>query len=327
LTIFFSIGLLLLTIIQHSGNPEQAGLDHFIFGKAASLVFEDVIVFGTLAIFCCLVVIALFKELRLLSFDNAFAQALGLPIRRLEIVLTTLTVLAVITGIQAVGVVLMGALLITPASSARYWTERVEIMLILSAIFGAFSGVAGAFISYIAPSMPTGPWIVVVLTTIFLVSVLFAPRRGIAGKKFRQIQAQRRTLHENILKALFHLGELRNDFTLYVSLEEIQQKRSMNTSHLRRGLRKLQREGYIDKNSASSGFRLTTEGLRRGKRIARLHRLWEVYLVEIVHLQQDHVHDDAESIEHILTPEIEAELETLLKNPTYDPHQRTIPRR
>ena len=156
LSVFFGIGILLLTVIQKSGNAAQTGLQSFLFGKAAALVGQDLYVFGVVAIILILTVALFFKELKLIAFDEGFAHAIGMPVKALNLLLTTLTVMAVVTGIQAVGVVLMAAMLITPAAAARFWTNRVYKMTILAALFGAFSGLAGAFVSYTAPTMPTG---------------------------------------------------------------------------------------------------------------------------------------------------------------------------
>ena len=166
LSVFFGVGILLLTNIQHGGNAAQSGLDSFLFGKAAALLPSDVRAFGFLSILLLLVVAFLYKELKILCFDKEYALLLGLPVRALELTLTTLTVLAVVVGIQAVGVVLMAAMLISPAAAARFWTDRLSVMLILATVFGVFSGITGAFISYTAPNMPTGPWVVIVISCI-----------------------------------------------------------------------------------------------------------------------------------------------------------------
>ena len=139
LSVFFGLGILLLTRVQHSGNASQTGLDAFLFGQAASLIERDVIVFGATSLLLLLVIFLLFKELRITSFDPDFAAALGMPTRGIEMVMTTLLVLSVIVGIQAVGVVLMAAMLITPAAAARYWTDRLPVMILLATLFGVLA--------------------------------------------------------------------------------------------------------------------------------------------------------------------------------------------
>jgi len=323
LSVFFGIGIFLLTIIQKSGNAAQTGLDQFLFGKAASLVGQDLVVFTIISVLLICAVILLFKEFTILAFDQDFASTLGLPVKGIELVLTTLTVLAVVVGIQAVGVVLMAAMLITPAAAARFWTDRIQVMVWLSAIFGAFSGLSGAYISYIAPSMPTGPWIVVFVSTIAFASFFLAPRKGIIYRIRNQFRIKRQINDENILKALYHLGEQEQSFFEKRTVNQILDKRVFDPKTLKAGLKRLKRQGFL-KNVNGSWF-FTRAGRDKGQRVVKLHRLWELYLTEYLRIAPDHVHDDADTIEHILTPELEARLEKLLDYPTTDPHRSEIP--
>ncbi|MEP3390433.1 MAG: iron chelate uptake ABC transporter family permease subunit [Reichenbachiella sp.] len=323
LSVFFGVGILLLTMIQHSGNAAQTGLDSFLFGKAAALVGDDLVIFSVISICLLLGVILLYKEFALISFDEDFAKSIGFPVKRLELALTTLTVLAVVTGIQAVGVVLMAAMLITPAAAARFWTNKLSIMLLLAAIFGAFSGVSGAYISYVAPSMPTGPWIVMVISMIALTSFFIAPEKGILYKLIRQSKIKKRILTENILKLFYQLGEMDSNFEEQRNIEQIQAKRPIRTPALLTGLNRLSQQGFLKHHKGS--WQLTDQGQKKGQRIVKLHRLWEVYLTKYLRIAPDHVHEDADNIEHILTPELEARLEALLQYPTSDPHESVIP--
>ncbi|UII30737.1 metal ABC transporter permease [Fulvivirga ulvae] len=325
LSVFFGIGIFMLTIIQKSGNAAQTGLDQILFGKAASLVGNDLIAFAVIAAILIVSVWFFFKEFTLLAFDEDFASTIGLPVRGIELLLTTLTVLAVVIGIQAVGVVLMAAMLITPAAAARFWTEKITTMVWLAAIFGAFSGLAGAYISYVAPSMPTGPWIVVVISTIAFVSFFMAPKRGILYRLNNQRRIKKQINDENILKALYQLGEEEKNFFEKRTMAEILTKRKFVPAALKTGLRRLKREGYLKNQNGYWSF--TKAGKHKGQRTVKLHRLWELYLTQYLHIAPDHVHDDADTIEHILTPELEARLEKLLNYPTLDPHQSEIPYR
>ncbi|MEP2772215.1 MAG: iron chelate uptake ABC transporter family permease subunit [Fulvivirga sp.] len=325
LSVFFGIGIFMLTIIQKSGNAAQTGLDQFLFGKAASLVGQDLIAFAVIAVILISAVIFLFKEFTILAFDEDYASTLGLPVRAIELVLTTLTVLAVVVGIQAVGVVLMAAMLITPAAAARFWTEKIQVMVLLAAIFGAFSGLSGAYISYIAPSMPTGPWIVIVVSTIAFISFFMAPRRGIVYRMRNQRKIKKQINDENILKALYHLGEEEKNYFEKRTIEEILQKRVFHPASLKIGLKRLKRQGYI--HNSNGYWYFSKAGRDKGQRVVKLHRLWELYLTEYLRIAPDHVHDDADTIEHILTPELEARLEKLLDYPTVDPHSSEIPYR
>ncbi len=323
LSVFFGVGILLMTYIQQTGNASQSGLDTFLFGKAAALIGKDLVAFSLMAIIVLLVVFLFFKEFKLISFDPHFAKVIGLPIRRMEFLLTSITVLAVVTGIQAVGVVLMAAMLITPAAAARFWTNQLHKMILFAAIFGAFSGVSGAFISYSAPSMPTGPWMVMVLSIIALFSFFFAPGKGILIRQFRRLAIQRQLLEENLLKAFYRLGENTGDFFDKVDENDLSLVRNFPPSQLAKGLKKLRQNGYINKDQKF--WYLTNDGYEKGKRITRLHRLWELYLTKYLRIAPDHVHEDADTIEHVITPELERQLEKLLNYPTADPHKSAIP--
>lgn len=323
LSVFFGFGVLLLTVIQKSGNAAQSGLDHFLFGKAASLVGQDLVVFGIVAVLLLVMVYLFFKEFSLLAFDKDFAVSIGLPVKTIQLILTSLVVLAVVIGIQAVGVVLMAAMLITPAAAARFWTDKINTMIFLACIFGAFSGLAGAYISFIAPAMPTGPWIVIVISTLALLSFFLAPKKGIITRFISQRKVRLMMQEENVLKALYHLGEADKDFFKQRGVVAITQKRHFDLTMLENTLQRLLRQGYLTKSGSS--WQLTKEGKEKGQRIVKLHRLWELYLTTYLRIAPDHVHDDAETIEHFLTPELEAMLEEKLNYPKFDPHEEKIP--
>lgn len=191
LTVFFGIGIMLLTYIQHTGAASQSGLDKFLFGQAATLVQEQVVTMAVLGGGALLLVGLLFKELKLITFDPAFAATIGLPVQRLSVLLTSLIVVAVLIGLQTVGVVLMAAMLIAPAAAARQWTDRLSLMLGLSALFGALSGVSGALLSVSDTQLPTGPMVILSATAIVIVSLLFGSARGLVWEAWRNRRRRR----------------------------------------------------------------------------------------------------------------------------------------
>ena len=324
LTVFFGFGIVLLTFIQHSGNSSQSGLDSFIFGKAAALVGNDLIAFSVIALLLIVSIVNFFKEFTLVSFDEPYAVALGLPVGKLELLLTTLTVLAVVTGITAVGVVLMAAMLITPAAAARFWTNDLRKMMILSALFGAVSGLLGAYISFVAPSMPTGPWMVVVSSFIAFFSFFFAPKVGIVSRSRMQKSRGNIMLEENILKVFYQQGEEKNDFGLGFTVDELLSSRPMRREILEKALRRLSRKDLLIKEN--DVWYLSEDGISKSAKVVRLHRLWELYLTKYADMAPENVHENAELIEHIITPELEMELERQLGFPEKDPHDSIIPR-
>lgn len=199
LSVLFGFGLLLLTMVQKQGNANQAGLDSFLFGQAATLLQRDVILMAVAGFFSLLLVAVLWKECKLLCFDKDYALSLGFNTKALNIVLTCLIVVAIVLGLQTVGVVLMSAMLIAPAAAARQWTNRLSVMVVLSGLFGALSGLIGTAISALYDNLATGPVIVLIASTVVLISFVFAPQRGLLARKIqhhrnRKDLSQRKTL-------------------------------------------------------------------------------------------------------------------------------------
>ena len=206
LSVFFGFGLVLLTFIQKRPNASQAGLETFLFGQAATLLVENVVTMVVLGALALAVLVLLWKEFKLLSFDRAYAASLGFPVRFLEIVLTTLIVVAIVIGLQTVGVVLMSAMIVAPAAAARQWTDRLGVMVLLSGLFGAIAGVGGAMLSSSAANLPTGPTIVLVVTVIVVISMTLAPNRGLFWRWARQRSNRRNLEVERVLLSLYELA-------------------------------------------------------------------------------------------------------------------------
>lgn len=186
LSVFFGIGIVLLTFIQRSEDAAQAGLDRYLFGQAATLLEEHVVTMTVLGAAALIVLGLLYKEFKVLTFDPTFAASIGLPAGRLNVILMSLVVVAIVIGLQTVGVVLMAALLVGPAAAARQWTQRLSGMIVVAGLIGAASGVAGAMISMSAERIPTGPMIILSLTVLVAVSLLFGRSRGLFWEWLRQ---------------------------------------------------------------------------------------------------------------------------------------------
>jgi manganese/zinc/iron transport system permease protein len=202
LSVFFGFGLMLLTFAQRLPDATQAGLDKFLFGQAATLLQSDVVTMSIIAMIALGVLAVFWKEFKLISFDTEFAASLGFPVRALDVVLITLLVVAIVIGLQTVGVVLMSAMIVAPAAAARQWTDKLHVMVILSGLFGALAGVSGTLISGSLERLPTGPIIVVCVSLIFLFSMLFATNRGLVWNWIRS----RRNSHK--LRAQAVLADL-----------------------------------------------------------------------------------------------------------------------
>ncbi|MDZ4764464.1 MAG: iron chelate uptake ABC transporter family permease subunit [Chloroflexota bacterium] len=194
LATFFGTGYVLLSLIQSSAGAGQAGLDKYLFGSAASLIERDVQTIAVLSIVALSVLGWFYKEFKLLAFDGEFLASLGFPRRRLELLLTSLTVIVVVVGLQIVGVILMVAMLIAPAAAARQWTNRLSAMIGISMFVGAAAGVIGAVVSALEANTPTGPAIVLALTAMVIFSFAFGAERGLVWNALRARRNRRTAL-------------------------------------------------------------------------------------------------------------------------------------
>lgn len=192
LAVFFGFGLILLTIVQKIPNARQSGLEGFIYGSASAMLERDLNIIFICGAVLLTIVFLMWKEFKGISFDPLYMQTIGFNSRKIDVLLTFLVVIAVVIGLQTVGVILMSALLICPAVSARQWTDKLSKMVILSAFFGALSGFLGVLCSSLIKSMPTGPCIVVFSTFIAFYSILFAKNRGILYKLHQNKKMKKR---------------------------------------------------------------------------------------------------------------------------------------
>lgn len=321
LSVFFGVGILLLTNIQHSGIASQSGLDRFIFGSASSMNASDIRLFSVIGLVIFILIAVFLRGLKMLSFDEEYAKSIGFPVQLIKLVLSVATVTTVAMGVQAVGVVLMSALMITPGATARFWTNDIRKLLVLAVILSGIAGVLGSAISYVGNGMPTGPWIVVVISVFAILSALLGTKRGWIKKLLNDRSNSMKILEENVMKLFFHLGV--EDGKMSFSMADVQSKTRLSLSSLKTGLRRLRRKGYL--SVKRSTVELSEEGASKSREIVRKHRLWELYLSKYMHLKEDHVHDDAEGIEHIIDEDIERELAKELGYPSIDPHDKEIP--
>ncbi len=206
LSVFFGGGLVLLTYIQKIPNANQAGLEKFIFGQASTVLLRDVKVIAIVGIVLLIIVALFWKEFKLVSFDKDFAESLGFDTKKITTLLFVLIVTSIIMGLQTVGVILMSAMLIAPAVAARQWTDKLHVMVVLSAIFAAIAGVTGTIISSVVSKLPTGPMIVIIISFIVIISLAIAPNRGLVWRHLSNRKNQRVISEDQVLVNLYHLA-------------------------------------------------------------------------------------------------------------------------
>ena len=265
LSVFFGIGLLILTAIQKLPSAQQAGLDTYLFGQASTLVQRDVVTMAILGGLTLVATALLWKEFKLLSFDPEFARSIQLPIRVLDVAMTVLLVVAIVIGLQTVGVVLMSAMLIAPAAAARQWTDRLGFMMVLSMGAGAVAGVSGALVSATGARLPTGPTIVLCVSAIVVFSMALAPNRGLVWGTVRRYRKSLQLGREALLVDLFALA-LQHTERTHAHNETALALMRPDSGSPRRKLRRLEETGLVERVEASL-WRLTDDGVTVARRL------------------------------------------------------------
>jgi len=314
LSVFFGAGVALLGLVQQLEGGHAAGLDSFIYGKTASMGMVDSQLIAVAAAICVVVTLLLFKELKLLCFDDDFAQSRGVSVVLLDVILMGLVIVVTIVGLQAVGLILMIALLIIPAAAARFWTESLSKMFVISGLLGAVGGWAGAATSAVFSKLPSGAMIVLVCTSMFLLSMIFGSSRGVLTRLRKKLQLNRNVKRQHLLRAFYELTDRGDsDFSsigVTITIDDLLKKRTWTRSQLRSAIRQAQNDELIE--HVGDQLQLSRRGMIEAKRLTRQHRLWELYLITHADVAPSRVDRDADAIEHVLEPEIVAELELLL---------------
>ncbi|MBI3462229.1 MAG: metal ABC transporter permease [Planctomycetes bacterium] len=318
LSVFFGAGVAVLGVVQQMQTGHAAGLEAFIYGKTASMGAQDAVLIGSAGLACAIASILLFKELKLLCFDEGFASSRGYPVVFLDITLMALVVIVTIIGLQAVGLILMIALLVIPAAAARFWTEKMYRMSLVSAALGAVSGMIGAVMSGVFAKLPSGAMIVLVSALFFLVSMILGPARGVLIRWLRRYRLNRRIDRQHLLRGVYEHLEARGfgraeppQISPPVPLGELLVMRSWSAPRLRREIRRATRESLVRQPDVNHVC-LTTAGFKEAARLTFQHRLWELYLITHADIAPSVVDRDADAIEHVLEPEMISELESLL---------------
>ncbi|MGO1809722.1 MAG: metal ABC transporter permease [Canibacter sp.] len=200
LTIFFGAGMLLMRIIANGAFPGKGGIQDYLFGNASVITIADLTTSITVGALALVLMVVFWKEFALRTFDPDHATVLGFRARTIDTLMFTTIVIATVIGVKAVGLVLMVAFVVTPTAAARQWTRTLPSMVALSAVFGAAGSGIGAYLSIAFGNIPTGPLIVLTLFTIFVVSLLFSPRRSIITRVLSRRRARTMLKQELLLE-------------------------------------------------------------------------------------------------------------------------------
>ncbi|MEM7387964.1 MAG: iron chelate uptake ABC transporter family permease subunit [Verrucomicrobiota bacterium] len=320
---FFAVGLCLISMIQRLPTGNKAGLKSVFFGKVAAMGPQDLMLMSAVCLISLLIILLLYRPFLASSFDPVFARSIGYPVRVLHHLLMFLLAMATVVALQAVGAVMVSAMLITPAATAYLLTKSLHRMLWLASGFGVLSGLIGVFVSFLDSRLPTGPCMALCAGLFFVLAFLFSPEHGIIHRRFLHLSQTRRIQRENTLKAIYRILE-RSEFQQEgIALDALAVAGRATVEDTRHQVKRLVQARLATMDADKVYF--TPSGKLLASKIVRNHRLWELYLTETADYQADHVHDDAEKIEHLLGEETVRRLEKELNYPSRDPHGKPIP--
>jgi len=334
LSVFFGLGVAVLGMVQTMPGASAAGLESFIYGKAASMVRLDFILICSVAGAAVASSLLLVKEMTLLCFDEGYAATQGWPVTLLDVAMLALVAAVTVVGLQAVGLILIIAFLITPAAAARFWTENLKRMLVVAAVIGGASGWLGASLSAVLPRLPAGAVIVLVAAAIFVFSMIIGRSRGVLPRYLAHRRLQRKVGRQHLLRAMYEIIEARRHpevadvANVPVDFNQLLDHRAWSRARLLRLIRMAKREDHVEKFDGKQ-LRLSESGFGEAARITRNHRLWEMYLIQHADVAPAHVDRDADKVEHVLGAELVRQLEHELvrrgRTPVVPPSPHLMP--
>jgi len=314
LSVFFGAGVVVLSAIQKNAPAGAAGLDKFIYGQTAAMRVSDAVLMGAIALVAVAAAGLMLKEFALVCFNDAFARTDGWAVTLIDLLMMGLVVLVTVAGLQAVGLILVVAMLIIPAAAARFWTDRLRVLVLVSGLIGALSGYLGSVTSSMLPRKPAGAVIVLVAGGVFLMSMLAAPRRGVIAVAWRRWIVRVRMAGDHVLEAGYeNLRAGRPAARL--SAEELGSlaRERGSPAWFRTIVRRwLKSQGMVW--SADGGLVLSERGIERGRTVWRNHALWEQYLISCADIAPSHVDWAVDRVEHVLDAPMIGRLEAALRD-------------
>ncbi len=314
-TAMFAAGILLSNSLPRGTHFD---LSHFLFGDALQVDKADLTMMAVIGGAVLLTVALLYHRLKLVSFDPLVAAAMGISVGTMHYLLMGMLSATIVAGLKTTGVILVVAMVITPASAAYQLTNRFGVMLLLAGFFGALSAALGMSVAFVF-NASTGPAMVIVATAIFAIAMLFSPSHGVVFDRLRRHRLTRHVRGEDLLKALHRHGPLPEPD----HLERLGRIIKTPIRRVARSLKRLRREGLVA--STPRGIALTDAGRDHAAELVRAHRLWETYLADRMGVDPDSAHEEAEHLEH--AHDLNERLDQALGRPAVDPHGSTIPRK
>ncbi|MCB0643991.1 MAG: metal ABC transporter permease, partial [Phaeodactylibacter sp.] len=313
-TAMFSLGVMGISYISQNEGV-HLDLKDFLFGNVLGVSDQDLWLTLGITIYVILSILLIYRYLLVSTFQPIIAETMGISVKVIHYFLMLLLSFAVVASLQTVGVILVVAMLITPAATALLLANRLPWVLVIAGSFGVVAAVSGLLVAIWLETTP-GPAMAVMATLLYLVAVLFAPQKGLLSKMLQRRALRRRIVQEDVLKQAYRLEQAGK-----LSIDHLLDRLSIGPTQLQRHLQRLRAKKWIELKP----LHLTPQGQKEARRFVRAHRLWETYLVNQMGLTTEQIHEDAEHYEHLLTEDILDEVEAQLGYPALDPHGSPIP--
>lgn len=316
-TSMFALGVMGISWLTHQEGV-HLDLKDFLFGNVLGISDQDLVMTALVMVFTLVCVVSFYRFFFITTFESVIAQTLGISVSTMHYFLMLLLSFAVVASLQSVGVILVVAMLITPASTAYLLTYKLERMILIAALVGLLSSTLGLILAIYFETTP-GPAMTITATLFYLIAVFFSPKRGLVSMYIKRKEMRKQVLREDVLKQALKLqeGTEANPSRIAADLD-------MSLTQVNTLLRNLERRGFLKMKGEE--ITLSESGARRGYELIRAHRLWETYQVEMMGLNVDQIHAEAEKYEHILTEALVKALAEKLGNPEQDPHGSPIPK-
>lgn len=313
----FALGILLVSQLKQV----HIDLSSYLFGDVLGVSTGDITLSMIIMVVIILCIVLFYKQLLLTSFDPTMAMTIGISTTLVHYMLMTLLSMSIVAGLQSVGVILIIAMLITPPATAYLLSNNLKKILLLSAMFGTISAITGLYLSYHF-NFASGASIVLVAVALFMLAFLFSPKEGVVTKLFRRRSASKMVLIEDVIKLSYRFKDEPGKTEL---VDKIANELGISNSRVEAAIKTLIGKDLMLRTNGS--YNLTDEGVKYALRLVRTHRLWETYITNKNVVDIEHIHPEAEKVEHVLTEDMVDELDEELGFPEKDPHGSEIPRK
>lgn len=314
-TTMFAIGVIGISSVNRMPGV-HLDLNDFLFGTTLGINNEDIYILIGIGIYVMISVLVFYRYLFVSTFQPVIAETMGISVRMVHYFLMLMLSFVIVASLKAVGVILVVAMLITPASTALLLSDKLHRVLIISSLIGLISAVSGMFLSIQYDTTP-GPMMAVMAAIFYTIAVFFSPKKGLVFKSIRNRKLRNKIHLEDTLKQAFRLQQKGS-----LTFKNLQEQLGYNTNLLKKNLNKMARKNIV---LLTPDLALTTSGQAQANKLVRAHRLWETYLVNEMGLSSEQIHEDAEKYEHLLTEDMLDEVDAKLGYPKEDPHGSPIP--